>query len=186
MKLDREMLARQSYGRALAEARRAPSPRAWARLLRAARNLRFARDERERRAARRHPGPTRADGRDRAAPRRPLRLLVVEDDRALREALVELLEGAGFHVRAAIDGREALDALGRPERPEVVILDLDLPVVSGWTVRERMLSDPALARVPVIVLTATRGDAPPDVRRVPKPFEVHDLVRAVEQTAVAR
>lgn len=83
------------------------------------------------------------------------RLLVVEDDRDIRDAVVEILQDEGYEVAAASDGQEALDHLrsGAP-RPDLILLDLMMPVMSGYQFRQEQLAIPELASIPVLVITA--------------------------------
>ena len=81
-------------------------------------------------------------------------VLVVEDDADFREALVSALEHAGYEVIAAVNGAAALQLLQWRIVPSVVLLDLMMPVMDGRTFREHQLADPALASIPVIVLSA--------------------------------
>ena len=107
------------------------------------------------------------------------RVLVVENDDAMREALRDLLEDAGYGVVCARDGVEALAALRR-EAICFVLLDLHLPTMDGFELRRRQLEDPALASVPVAVLTSdahgTLGDTVPVIW---KPFAAEDLLKVV-------
>jgi CheY-like chemotaxis protein len=81
-------------------------------------------------------------------------LLLVEDDRELASALrIDLVE-EGFAVRSVHNGREALETLSAGFRPELILLDLNMPVMSGWQFRARQLCDPELACIPTVVLTA--------------------------------
>ena len=82
------------------------------------------------------------------------RILVVEDDADVREAIVSGLEHAGFEVVAAADGKMALDLLRHGIVPRAIILDLMMPVMDGWEFRRHQLADPTLAAIPVIVLSA--------------------------------
>jgi CheY-like chemotaxis protein len=85
----------------------------------------------------------------------PAHLLVVEDDPDIRESLVEVLEDEGYRVSAAGDGQQALDALeAASERPALILLDLMMPVMSGFQFREEQLARPHLAEIPVLVITA--------------------------------
>ena len=81
-------------------------------------------------------------------------VLVVDDDRDIREALAETLSDAGYAVRTAENGADALAQLRVSPRACVVILDLMMPVMDGSAFRSAQLSDAALAPIPVIVLTA--------------------------------
>jgi adenylate cyclase len=80
-------------------------------------------------------------------------ILVVDDDRVNRALLARTLEALGHRVRTAGDGREALEAM-HAEEPDIVLLDIVMPVMDGMTVLERMKGDPALQSVPVIMISA--------------------------------
>ena len=83
------------------------------------------------------------------------RILIVEDDRDLREALSEILRDEGYVVAGAAHGREALQLLrGDFHRPALILLDLTMPVMNGWQFREHQRRDPGLSGIPVIVLSA--------------------------------
>jgi two-component system, chemotaxis family, chemotaxis protein CheY len=81
-------------------------------------------------------------------------VLIVEDDADLREMMAQLLTLEGYHIETAANGREALQYLSEAPRPDVILLDLMMPIMDGWEFRKRQQDDPALADVPVIVLTA--------------------------------
>jgi len=83
-----------------------------------------------------------------------VKVLVVEDDEAIAEALVSLLEEAGHHASHARDGRRALEKLRTGERTNLILLDMTMPVMSGWRFREEQMRDAALAGIPVVVCTA--------------------------------
>jgi class 3 adenylate cyclase len=80
-------------------------------------------------------------------------ILVVDDDRVNRALLARLLERLGHSVKTAADGAEALDLL-RVETPDIVLLDIVMPVLDGVSVLERMKADPALRATPVIMISA--------------------------------
>ncbi len=82
------------------------------------------------------------------------RVLVVDDEPHLLEALRFKLEGAGYEVLAEADGKDALD-LVKAERPDLVVIDLHLPTMNGDEVCREMKSDDALKSIPVILFTAT-------------------------------
>jgi CheY-like chemotaxis protein len=88
------------------------------------------------------------------------RILLVEDDRFQRKAVEAALRERGFDVQVAIDGEEALRLVAEGERPDLVLLDLIMPKVSGFEVLRRLKEGGATARVPVIVLSnlGQRGD----------------------------
>ena len=113
------------------------------------------------------------------------RVLVVEDEEDLR-SLVELnLQLAGLDVTTARDGRVALDLVAT-DPPDVVLLDVMMPVVDGWQVLHQLKADPGTRDIPVIMLTALseerdliRGHLQGAVRYVTKPFEMRALVDTV-------
>lgn len=81
------------------------------------------------------------------------KILVVEDDPANRALLERLLTLAGYAVICAGDGAKAL-ALARSEAPDLIIMDMGLPVLNGWQATHRLKSRPATSAIPVIALTA--------------------------------
>ncbi|MFM8531159.1 MAG: response regulator transcription factor [Ilumatobacteraceae bacterium] len=111
------------------------------------------------------------------------RILVVDDDRAVRESLVRALGLEGYEVTAANDGAKALDLL-RVDTPDVLVLDVMMPVVDGLTVCRVLRSEKN--RVPVLMLTARTEtsdrvaglDAGAD-DYLPKPFALEELLARV-------
>lgn len=81
------------------------------------------------------------------------RVLIVDDDEAVRVVAETVLRADGHEVESACDGEAALGALGERPLPSIVLLDLMMPHVSGWEVLETMAHRPQLAGVPVLVLT---------------------------------
>jgi len=81
-------------------------------------------------------------------------VLIVEDDADLREMMAQLLSLEGFRTETAANGRDALRYLARGDRPDVILLDLMMPVMDGWEFRRRQVQDPSIAAVPVVVLSA--------------------------------
>ena len=118
-------------------------------------------------------------------PDRGRRVLVVEDDPALRDIVAEALRLEGYEVREAADGSTGLTLL-REWRPDTIILDLMLPGVSGFGFRTGQLADAATATVPVIVFSAQRNvEAWAESLRadaiIPKPFELDELLATVRR-----
>ena len=81
------------------------------------------------------------------------KILIVGDNEENRDALSRRLQRRGFQVIIATDG--ALGAeMARTERPDLVLMDMNMPTVDGWDATRQMKSDPATARIPVIALSA--------------------------------
>jgi CheY-like chemotaxis protein len=81
-------------------------------------------------------------------------VLIVEDDDDLREMMAQLLSLEGFQAAAVANGQEALEYLRQGTAPDLILLDMMMPVMDGWEFRRRQKSDPSMAEVPVIVLSA--------------------------------
>jgi CheY-like chemotaxis protein len=114
-------------------------------------------------------------------------VLVVDDDPAMRALVSELLADEGYEVRAAANGRDALAVLVT-WRPDVILLDLMMPVMHGWAFLVSQQAHLKLVRIPVIVMSAgynLRGGAGriavADV--VTKPFAIDQLLAKVEALA---
>lgn len=80
-------------------------------------------------------------------------ILVVEDDKHNRELIERMLHGHGYTVISAADGAKAL-ALARTRQPDLVIMDMGLPVLNGWQATHRLKGLPATRHIPIIALTA--------------------------------
>jgi CheY-like chemotaxis protein len=87
-----------------------------------------------------------------------MRVLVVEDEFLVRLELCQVLAGAEYEVDQAANGRIAIERM-RSHCPDLILLDLRMPVMDGFDFRAQQLSDPDLATVPVIVVSATSEDA---------------------------
>jgi CheY-like chemotaxis protein len=81
------------------------------------------------------------------------RLLLVEDNEESRDGLSRRLRREGFEVLIAVDGGQGLEA-ARAAPPDLVLMDLSLPVLDGWEVARRLKADPRTQHVPVLALTA--------------------------------
>jgi CheY-like chemotaxis protein len=122
-------------------------------------------------------------------------LLIVEDDPDIREALQGYLELQGYAVRAASNGKEALELLETPPRPSLILLDMALPIMDGHRVLTTRKADAALAGVPVIILSAGMAAMNPRDRAVyaanydvaaflKKPVEPRQLLEVIERHAL--
>ena len=109
-------------------------------------------------------------------------VLLVEDDYDVRDTLQDLLESEGFDVIPAANGKQAIDFLryAKPGGDFVVVLDLMMPMVSGWEVLDLLTKDSRLSRIPVIVLSALVTERPPRAQEfVRKPFTMQTLVTSI-------
>ena len=114
-------------------------------------------------------------------------VMVVEDDETIRDSLIEFLADKGYATKGAPDGKEALDALAAdPVQPCLIVLDLMMPVMDGWTFRAEQMRDPHLSQIPVIVISAYR-DLSQQVKDLgligylKKPLDLTKLLAIVEQ-----
>ena len=116
------------------------------------------------------------------------RVLVVEDDDEIRRSLAEILGDVGFEVETAENGQVALELLARMEPPpEVILLDLMMPVMDGWQLRAELDKRGGAARdIPIIVVTADGNarDKAAEVRArayLRKPVRVEQLLELLDQ-----
>ncbi len=112
------------------------------------------------------------------------RILVVEDEDDLRHSISDILEIEGYHTMGACNGREALECLHEQERPELILLDLLMPEMDGWTFRERQRACADFATIPLVVFTGvTLSDDDRDtlapVEILEKPVLMDDLLDMV-------
>ncbi|MGE5227941.1 MAG: response regulator transcription factor [Planctomycetaceae bacterium] len=114
------------------------------------------------------------------------RILIVEDHPTMRQAMRLVLEGEGFAIEEAADGRTAIEAI-RADPPDLVFLDLNIPGASGADVLAAVKADPATSGVRVIVVTATGEEGREAALRMgadeyfTKPFSPIGLLRTVER-----
>ena len=109
-------------------------------------------------------------------------VLIAEDDAAIRDGLSMSLEIEGYRVLTASNGREALELLPTLQPPCLLLLDLLMPEMNGWELLEAKNRDPALAEIPVVVLSATQRKQLPGVAAfVPKPYELDKVIGAIRE-----
>jgi CheY-like chemotaxis protein len=111
-------------------------------------------------------------------------ILIVDDDRDIREALAEYLLETGHDVRVAANGREALDVLQRWPHPALIVLDLWMPVMDGMEFIQQKNRIPVLVGIPVCIVTAnepTGSPGPGVVSIMRKPIDTEALISVVER-----
>jgi CheY-like chemotaxis protein len=111
-------------------------------------------------------------------------ILLVEDDLDIRDVVQEVLEEQGHDVVPARTGRQALEflALDSHSPPDLVILDLMMPIMTGWQVLETIRRTPQLADIPVVVVTAATQDRPLGAQAfLRKPFDISDLLETIRR-----
>jgi CheY-like chemotaxis protein len=108
-------------------------------------------------------------------------ILVVEDDQDIREAVAELLELEGYSVSSASNGQEGLNVLATLRQPCLVLLDLMMPVLTGYEFLERLRITGTQSLVPVLIMTASHVTELPDgaAGLLRKPVEMTHLLQAV-------
>lgn len=110
------------------------------------------------------------------------RILIVEDDEDIREAMVAFLEMKGYTVASAGNGREALDYLEDASLPDLIISDLAMPVMDGRQFRLEQLKDARLAAIPILIITAMADRTHIDASEILlKPVDADLLLTAVSR-----
>ena len=135
------------------------------------------------------PQATASSRGTRSAPsgRAMTRILVVDDDAAVRSVVSEALVQDGYQVDAAGNFRQALAAF-REHRPDALVLDLEMPIMDGPTLMRTLRERTKWGRVPLVVVSGTDGatDAAPRLGAracLHKPFELSELLHTLEQVA---
>jgi two-component system response regulator CpxR len=109
-------------------------------------------------------------------PHRPS-VLVVDDDDAIREVIAEVLRDEGYEVVCAGNGEQALSELREHRLPDLMLLDLMMPVMSGWELLELLQANSDLSRIPVVVVSAM--NAPGACEHLAKPIDLERLLATV-------
>ncbi len=117
-------------------------------------------------------------------PRKPL-ILVVEDHDSARTALTKLLSSTGYDVAEAPNGSDALAQLAKGPRPDLIVLDLMMPVMDGWEFMKHQRRDWHLCTIPTIVVSGVPSHDPrclemPVVRLLSKPYTSDQLMAAID------
>ena len=108
------------------------------------------------------------------------KLLIVDDEVAILEALTDILSVEGYEVATAANGAEGLKRAGE-DRPDLILLDLMMPVMDGQEMLRRLKESPDLRAIPVVVMSAGRVSKSElqGSRFLAKPFELDDLLDSV-------
>ena len=112
-------------------------------------------------------------------------ILIADDHEDSRELLHLILRGAGYSVREAQNGSECLK-LARAETPDLIVMDLSMPVLDGWSLFEELKLDPGTSEIPCIAVTAhadldrNRALEKGFIAYVSKPFTTEDLLHTIE------
>lgn len=114
----------------------------------------------------------------------PPLVLIVEDERSLRDMLSELLSGSGYRTVTASDGAAGLDTLRRAG-PDLVLLDVSMPVMDGLTFLRRRSDEACRPTVPVVVMSAQPRELEARTlgaqQFISKPFDLDDLLSVIGQ-----
>lgn len=119
-------------------------------------------------------------------------VLIVEDDEDIRADLTAILRVKGFLVEESANGRDALALLRGGARPCVIVLDLMMPVMNGWELRDAMRGDAALREIPVVVVSGAGRIADHEIAVLQpaavlvKPFELSQLLALVGRYCAPR
>lgn len=120
------------------------------------------------------------------------KIVLVEDNEMNRDMLSRRLERKGYDIKMAVDGQAGVD-LVRAERPDLVLMDLSLPVMDGWTAIRHLKADPDTRPIPVIALTAHAMSGDEEKAREAgsddydtKPVELPRLLGKIEALLAAR
>jgi CheY-like chemotaxis protein len=116
----------------------------------------------------------------------PHHVLVIEDDPDIRDAVQAILECEGYDVTTADNGARALSQLRESPPPCLIVLDLMMPVMTGWEFCVEKNKDPSLAEIPVVVVSAITTEDPRfidtcAVDYVPKPIDFERLLRVLDR-----
>jgi CheY-like chemotaxis protein len=115
-------------------------------------------------------------------------ILVVDDDHDIRTCVAEILSDAGYAVRAAAHGAEALALLRGGFQPSLILLDLMMPVMDGVTLCDRLAADPGLAAIPIVIISAdadaaSKATACAAAGLLRKPVRLNDLLATAARYA---
>lgn len=115
------------------------------------------------------------------------RILVVEDQEDNRQIIRDMLAGTDYEIIEAENGEEALAAVAK-QRPDLILMDIQLPIMDGYTATRRIKADPALRSIPIIAVTSYALSGEDKKAReagcdayIPKPYSPRELLAKVRQ-----
>jgi two-component system cell cycle response regulator DivK len=115
------------------------------------------------------------------------RILVVEDQEDNRQIIRDMLSGTGYEILEAENGEEALAAVAK-QRPDLILMDIQMPVLDGYEATRRIKADPGLRSIPIIAITSYALGGDEQKARaagcddyVPKPYSPRQLLAKVRQ-----
>jgi two-component system cell cycle response regulator DivK len=115
------------------------------------------------------------------------RILVVEDQPDNRQIIRDMLAPTDYEITEAEDGQQALEAIAK-QRPDLILMDIQLPIIDGYTATRRIKADPALRSIPIIAVTSYALDGEAKVAKqagcddyVPKPYSPRELLAKIRQ-----
>jgi CheY-like chemotaxis protein len=112
-------------------------------------------------------------------------ILIVEDDKPLRETFADILRQVGYRVISAENGRDALARI-RAERPTFIFIDLIMPVMNGFELIQVLKADSELATIPIVAMTASGATTAPGALLMKKPFRAEAAVGLIEMHSKRR
>ena len=115
------------------------------------------------------------------------RILVVEDQADGRQIIRDMLAPTDYEIIEAEDGEQALQAIAK-QRPDLILMDIQLPVIDGYTATRKIKADPALRSIPIIAVTSYALDGEAKIAKaagcddyVPKPYSPRELLAKIRQ-----
>lgn len=121
------------------------------------------------------------------------KVLIVEDDASVREGLIDFLTLKGFDPRGSIHGQDALSQLEAGFEPDLILMDLMMPVMDGWQLRQALKKSAQWSKIPILVASAAGEETPASLRVdgiLPKPLNLEHLTeytfQALERSKARR
>lgn len=112
-------------------------------------------------------------------------VLVVDDEEMNLIVLSKILQRAGYEVATATNGQEAIDRSRRTPQPKIILMDLMMPLMSGWDATQEIKKDQSLAKIPVVAVTALSNEREATLAFgfdgfCPKPIDFNELIKMIE------